>query len=104
MSEPDINNSRLPIRWHDALQTRLTISFIIFLIVMVGAVVFIVQMVGQNLLIQDNYRLIENNGNKIVSDLGNMLAMTESLTAALANLGESHEPDAVELVEVIPQK
>ena len=103
MSESETSNARPHLRWHDTLQTRLTISFFVFLIVMVGAVVLIVQTVGQNLLIQDNYRLIENNGNKIVSDLGNMLAMTESLTSALANLGEAHEPDADEFSEVIPK-
>lgn len=105
MSQPQSENtpSRPPLRWYDTLQTRLIISFIIFLIVMVGAVVLVVQTVGRDLLIKDNFRLIENNGNKMVADLGNMLAMTESLTSALANMGEAHEPDAEEFYEVIPQ-
>ncbi|MCP4362591.1 MAG: PAS domain-containing protein [Chloroflexi bacterium] len=103
MIEQQTDSFRPPLRWRDGLQTRLIISFFIFLTALVGAVVIVIQIVGRNLLIADNYRLIENNGNKIVSDLGMMLAMTESLTAALANMGESHKPDAEEFYEVIPE-
>ena len=103
MNDRQSGASRLPLKWHESLQTRLTISFVVFLGVMVGAVVLVVQIVGHSLLVQENYRLIETNGNRIVSDLGNLLAMTESLTAALANMGEAHEPDAEEYHEVIPE-
>ena len=102
MISQDSLYQRPPLRWQDSLQFRISISFVVLFLVVVGAVVGTIQTVGKSLLIEDNYRLVESTGNKIVSGLGQVVSLAESLTGALANLGETLEPDADEYKRIIP--
>ncbi|HSH02371.1 MAG TPA: ATP-binding protein [Anaerolineae bacterium] len=93
---------RPPIRWYNSIQFRLNLSFIILLILLVLTIILILQTVAQRRLITENYRLVELNGNRIVSNLGQLITQAESLASTLANLGETLEPNHDTYRQIIP--
>lgn len=84
------------------LRILISISFLVLSIIMLSSIVIIVNRIGKPLLIEENNHLLEQYGNKIVAVLGQEILMTESLTASLANLGESLEYDVNTYKKIIP--
>ncbi len=79
--------------WSSSLLLRIPLILVALLFVLAVAMTLVLEMVGQPLLEKESLRLVERSGNGIVTDLESRLAHTRSLATALANLGESLEPN-----------
>lgn len=78
--------------WH-SLQFRVSALFVIFFLLILGAIFGVLSTVGRPLLEKQAHEQVILSGQNIVSELGRRVALAESLATALANLGEQLLPD-----------
>ena len=72
----------------NSLQFRIPTVFIVSFLFILTAVFVVFTTMGKNLLEKQAYKEVVLSGQNIVSELGNRIALAESLATALANLGE----------------
>lgn len=78
--------------WRTSIQFQLVAGFALFSVCLIGMTVLLFQIQGKHLLTRQNYRLLEETGNRIVADLGNRAIRGETLCHALANMSEEQTP------------
>ena len=77
----------------NSLQFKIPTVFIISFLLILAAIFAVFATIGKNLLDKQAYRQVVLSGQNIVSELGNRIALAESLAIALANLGEELPSD-----------
>lgn len=77
----------------NSLQFRVSALFIVFFLLIFGAIFGVLSAVGKPLLEKQAHEQVILAGQNIVSELGRRIALAESLATALANLGEQLLPD-----------
>lgn len=75
-------------QWFQSLQFRIAVGLALTLIVMIAAVVVANQTLGRSTLIEKNFDILVQAGNRLVTELGQQIDSAEALTRSLANLGE----------------
>lgn len=73
--------------WH-SFQFKIPAVFIVSFFFILAAIFTVFTTIGKDLLAQQAYKQVTLSGQNIVSELGNRIALVESLATALANLGE----------------
>jgi len=89
--------------WWHSLQFRVTSSLIALLAMVVLSIGFVLWTTGRSRMVAESNRLYEQTGGKMIGELRTCLAKAESVAQALADLGESLEPDEARFMAVIPQ-
>lgn len=86
-----------PVLWYESLQFRLMVGLLITLVMLIAAVVTVNQTLLHDVLTEKNFELVEQAGNRLMTELGQKVEATESLTRSIANLGETmpNDPDLV---------
>ena len=77
----------------NSLQFKIPTVFIISFLLILAAIFGVFATIGKNLLDKQAYKQVILSGQNIVSELGNRIALAESLAIALANLGEELPTD-----------
>ena len=77
----------------NSLQFRIPTVFIVSFLLILVAIFAVFSTIGKNLLEKQAYKEVILSGQNIVSELGNRIALAESLATALANLGEKMPAD-----------
>ncbi len=77
----------------NSLQFKIPTVFILSFLLVLAAIFGVFATIGKNLLEKQAYQQVILSGQNIVSELGNRIALAESLAIALANLGEELPPD-----------
>ncbi len=88
--------------YKNKLRILISVSFLVLSIIILLSIFIIINKVGKPLLIEENNHLLEQYGNKTVALLGQEILMAESLTATLANLGETLDYDVNTYKKIIP--
>ena len=99
---PHARNLRPPMRWRESLHVKMTLCQLGLLVLLIGVTVAIMFTVQRSLLIREGQNLAEQLGNRVVSDVETRIALTESLTTALANLGERLGSDTEAYMKIVP--
>ncbi len=97
------NQKNNPKHFKNRLQTLISLSFVLLMGIVIASTTYVLQGIAKPLLVKENNRLVEQLANKIVSDLEQQISMTEALTTALANLGETLEHDVPTYMKLIPE-
>lgn len=97
-----VGPGRRPMTWWRSLHFRVTFYQMLLLVGMLGSTVAIMFTVERSLLVEKGQDIQEQMGNRIVSDLQNRIYQIESLTTALANLGERLDPEESMYKRVVP--
>ena len=77
-----------PVQWFESLQFRLTVGLLVILGILILAFMTVNQTLLRSVLIENNFDLVEQAGNSLVTELGQQIEATESLTRSIAGLGE----------------
>ncbi len=85
------NRSRFIV--HKTLQFRINLLFILLMLASAVIIIVVVQTIGKSLMIQENYRYIEQKGRTIVEQLGQRINYAEALAKSLANIAETIPKD-----------
>lgn len=88
--------------WHQRIHVRFGIAQLLVLSLIVGATITVLFTVERALLLEQGFGLAEQLGHRMVAQLGERVVLAETLTASLANLGETLEPDEERFHKVIP--
>jgi PAS domain S-box-containing protein len=88
--------------WYHSLSFKITVCQVVFILLMILATITIMITLERSALREKSYDFIDQMGNKIISDLGGQISMTESLTTSLANIGEVIESDENTCKTLIP--
>ena len=89
-------------RWYHNLSFKIMVCQVVFILLMILATITIMITLERSALREKSYDFIDQMGNKIISDLGEQISMTESLTTSLANIGEVVESDENTCKTLIP--
>ena len=87
--------------FQNSLQFRIPAVFIVSFLFILAAIFITFSTVGKNILEKQSYKEVILSGQNIVSELGNRIALAESLATALANLGEILPPDEAQHKKLI---
>ncbi len=80
-------------RFSNSLQFKIPTVFVISFLLILTCIFLVFGTIGKGLLEKQAYKQVLLSGEKIVSELGQRVALAESLATAIANLGESLPPD-----------
>ncbi|CAM2006005.1 PDC sensor domain-containing protein [Acanthopleuribacter pedis] len=80
-------NTKVPFRQSIAL--RVLLGLLLFDTVLILGIVSVMDTVGTQLVVDESTKLIEENGNYVVSRMAARLGKIEALTSAMANAGEN---------------
>ncbi len=93
---------RSSVSWRHGLQFKVTVCLLSCILMIAGIVFGIMQMVGKPLLVENSFKLAIQTGHRMISDLGQRIAMAETLTTNLANVGENLEKKVSTFKQLIP--
>ncbi len=91
------------VRWRESLQFRLSAGFFLFAAVLILCTILAFQFFGKERLVEQNLRLVDEAGSRIVSDLGAKISRGEALCRAMANLSADGQPDEALYRTVLPR-
>ena len=93
----------LDVSWRQSLQFKMTIGFVAVSLAMIVAVISIFQILVKPILIEKNRIITEETGARLVTELGKHLEKTETLTRAIADLGQALPKEESSYHNIVPQ-
>lgn len=98
----DSESAPPPVLWYESLQFHLLVGLLITLVMLITAVVTVNQTLLHDVLTEKNFELVDQAGNRLMTELGQKVEATESLTRSIANLEEMLPNDPELVKEVVP--
>ncbi len=101
-TDPSLFTATRPVHWFESLHIRLSLGLLIIVGILIIAVYAVNQTLLRNVLIENKFDLVEQAGNSLVTELGQQIEATESLTRSIASVGRDLPPDESLYKIVIP--
>jgi diguanylate cyclase (GGDEF)-like protein len=91
------------VRWYNSLLFRTPLLFLLLLGVLVASLTVIMDTIGRPRLEEQSFRLVNQVGNTMVAQLGERLAVAETLARALATTSATLPLKAQEHMNIVPR-
>jgi len=91
------------VRWYNSLLFRTPLLFLLLLAVLVVSLTIIMDTIGRPRLEEQSFRMVNQVGNTMVAQLGERLAVAETLARALATTSANLPLRAQDHMKIIPR-